>query len=179
MDDFENRNDNTSSTNPFDKAAFDNAAHDDDDVEDLPAPSSMLEGEDELDTEAELNHQRKLDRIIAATKISADDQLRDEKIRQRKIRIDAENKLKAAAGKDYVDYPPPDPAAPDYSTPTASTRPIVVAASRFSVKKLKAAATAKAAEEEAEIERQLAEARARVRAKKKADRASLNVDFKK
>jgi hypothetical protein len=173
MDDWENGDDGV---NPFDKAAFDTAQQDEDgDLEGLPAPSF----DEVLDVEAERAHQRKLDRIIADQKISADDPLRHERARQRKTLIDAENKFKAAVGYTPKDFKPPDPTVPDYATPRASTRPIVVAASRFGVKKLKAAATAKAAEEEAEIERQLAEARARVRAKKKADRASLNVDFKK
>ena len=176
MSDWENRDDDTPSTNPFDKEA--KRAYDEAHDEDLPAPS--FEGEDfDFDTEAELEHQRKLDRIIAATKISADDPLRDEKARQRKIRIDAENKLKAAVGEASKNFLPPDPAEPDYSKPVAPTRPTVVAARRFSVKKMRAEAAAKAAEEEARIERQLAEPRARVRAKKKAARASLKVDFNK
>jgi hypothetical protein len=171
MDDWEK---DDATPNAFDKAA--KRAYDEDDGEDLPEPLFEIEP---LGKEAERAHQRKLDLIIANMKISADDPARDEKIRQRKIFIDAENKLKAAVGEASKNFLPPDAASPDYATPTASTRPIVVAASRFSVKKLKAAAAAKAAEEEAEIERQLAETRARVRAKKKADRASLNVDFKK
>lgn len=136
MNDWDNRDDDTPSTNPFDKAAA-QQLHDDDYVEDLPTPSLTVQAE-ELDTKAELEHQKKLDQIIEAMKIRADDPLRDEKARQRKAFIDAENRLKAAVGSDSENnFMPPDPTAPVYSTPTAPARPTVVMARRFNPRKLK------------------------------------------
>ena len=177
IDDLNNRWDsqeNVPSVDPFDKAA---ARHyDSDDGEtDLPSPSLAVEGA-LLDLEAERQYQKRLDRIIEQTKITSDDPLRDEKARQRKVFLEAERKLKAAVGPTsnselYVG---------EYDhTPKPAAGFAVVAARRFSPKKLKAAAATKAAEEEALIERQLAETRERVRAKKRAERATLNVDLKK
>jgi hypothetical protein len=129
-DDLENRDDN-----PFVKAAFEKAEHDDDIIEDLPEITETVFFGAELDVEAELEHQKKLDRIIADMKVTASDPFRDEKIRQRKIRIAAENKLKAVAGNDFADYPPPDPFAPDHAEPVAPRRPTIAQARRFGVKK--------------------------------------------